>query len=52
MDRKTVMNLVGKRPAKERIIFPVGRLDRITTGLLLLFNNDGELASLSFSSFQ
>jgi 23S rRNA pseudouridine2605 synthase len=39
--RKTVMDLVGKA-SKERI-FPVGRLDRNTTGLLL-FTNDGELA--------
>ncbi|WP_084523778.1 pseudouridine synthase [Adhaeribacter aquaticus] len=39
--RKTVMDLVGNA-SKERI-FPVGRLDRNTTGLLL-FTNDGELA--------
>jgi 23S rRNA pseudouridine2605 synthase len=39
--RKTVMDLVSKA-SKERI-FPVGRLDRNTTGLLL-FTNDGELA--------
>ncbi|QMU31158.1 pseudouridine synthase [Adhaeribacter radiodurans] len=39
--RKTVMNLV-ENASKERI-FPVGRLDRNTTGLLL-FTNDGELA--------
>ncbi len=39
--RKTVMDLVAKA-SKERI-FPVGRLDRNTTGLLL-FTNDGELA--------
>ena len=40
-ERKTVMDLVGNA-SKERI-FPVGRLDRNTTGLLL-FTNDGELA--------
>jgi len=40
-DRKTVMDLVSK--ACEEQIFPVGRLDRMTTGLLL-FTNDGELA--------
>jgi 23S rRNA pseudouridine2605 synthase len=39
--RKTVMDLVAGA-CKERI-FPVGRLDRPTTGLLL-FTNDGDLA--------
>ncbi|WP_227762688.1 pseudouridine synthase [Hymenobacter sp. 15J16-1T3B] len=39
--RKTVMELV-QNASKERI-FPVGRLDRNTTGLLL-FTNDGEVA--------
>jgi 23S rRNA pseudouridine2605 synthase len=42
MDRRTVMNLVSS--ACEERIFPVGRLDRNTTGLLL-FTNDGELAA-------
>lgn len=39
--RKTVMDLVASA-TKERIK-PVGRLDRLTTGLLL-FTNDGDLA--------
>ncbi len=40
--RRTVMELVNN--ATDARIFPVGRLDRNTTGLLL-FTNDGELAN-------
>ncbi len=47
--RKTVMDLIGT-DVKERI-FPVGRLDRETTGLLVL-TNDGDLAKkLSHPSY-
>lgn len=49
-DRKTVMSLVSKA-CRERI-YPVGRLDRNTTGVLL-FTNDGDLAKkLTHPSFQ
>lgn len=41
-NRKTVMDLV--RNACKECIYPVGRLDRNTTGVLLL-TNDGDLAS-------
>lgn len=48
--RKTVMDLV-KNACPERI-YPVGRLDRNTTGVLLL-TNDGDLASkLTHPKFQ
>ena len=49
-DRKTVMNLIAKA-CKERV-YPVGRLDRNTTGVLI-FTNDGDLAKkLTHPSFQ
>lgn len=49
-ERKTVMQLV-KNACDERI-YPVGRLDRNTTGLLL-FTNDGELSKrLSHPRYQ
>ena len=41
LERKTVMSLVSEA-CRERI-YPVGRLDRSTTGVLL-FTNDGDLA--------
>lgn len=48
--RKTVMDLV-KQATTERV-YPVGRLDRNTTGVLLL-TNDGELAQkLTHPSFE
>jgi 23S rRNA pseudouridine2605 synthase len=48
--RKTVFELI-KRATKERV-YPVGRLDRNTTGVLLM-TNDGELAQkLTHPSFE
>ena len=48
--RRTVMDIIGNK-VKERI-YPVGRLDRATVGLLLL-TNDGDLAKkLSHPSFE
>ncbi len=41
LERKTVMSLI-ENACKERV-YPVGRLDRQTTGVLL-FTNDGDLA--------
>ena len=45
--RKTYMEFVGNA-SKERI-YPVGRLDRNTAGLLL-FTNDGDLAKRTYAS--
>ncbi|MEO9805446.1 MAG: pseudouridine synthase [Reichenbachiella sp.] len=49
-NRKTVMQLI--KGASESRIYPVGRLDRNTTGLLL-FTNDGDLSQkLTHPSYQ
>lgn len=42
-DRPTVMDLVADEGKRVRGLFPVGRLDRNTTGALLI-TNDGDLA--------
>ncbi len=48
--RKTVMDLVKK--ASDQRLYPVGRLDRNTTGILLL-TNDGDMAQkLAHPSFE
>jgi 23S rRNA pseudouridine2605 synthase len=43
LDRTTVMDLLEDPQLKEYRLFPVGRLDRETTGLLLI-TNDGDVA--------
>ena len=48
--RKTVMDLVSKASAER--LFPVGRLDRNTTGLLLLTNDGGLAQKLMHPSFE
>ncbi|MCF0178119.1 MAG: rRNA pseudouridine synthase [Bacteroidales bacterium] len=48
---KTVMDLISKELCPERV-FPIGRLDKATTGVLL-FTNDGNMAEkLTHPSFQ
>jgi 23S rRNA pseudouridine2605 synthase len=42
-DRRTVLDLVGAGGDNPKGLFPVGRLDRNTTGVLLI-TNDGDLA--------
>jgi len=42
-DRTTVMDLIDEPALKNFRLFPVGRLDRMTTGLLLI-TNDGDTA--------
>ena len=42
-DRETVMGLIALPEEEKRGLFPVGRLDRDTTGVLLV-TNDGDLA--------
>lgn len=42
-DRNTVLDAIGVPPENPDGLFPVGRLDRNTTGLLLV-TNDGDLA--------
>ena len=49
-ERMTVMNLV-KGACKERI-YPIGRLDRNTTGVLLLTNDGNLAAKLTHPSFK
>ncbi len=50
--RRTVLDLVDLDPAEKAGLFPVGRLDRNTTGVLLL-TNDGDLAHrLTHPSYQ
>jgi 23S rRNA pseudouridine2605 synthase len=48
-DRETVMDLVPK--AKELRLLPVGRLERDTTGLILLTNDNGWIHPLTHPSF-
>jgi len=49
-DRETLLDLVPK--AKELRLLPVGRLDRVTTGLMILTNDNGWIHPLTHPSFR
>lgn len=49
LERKTVMDLILKNDLKKTRLFPIGRLDYDTSGVLLM-TNDGELANILLKS--